>query len=160
MRFDQFIKIVVSIAFCFLIGYLGSFFTVPAIEGWYSTLNKPFFAPPNWVFGPVWSTLYFLMGIYGGLLWLESRRTVALRSTIILFWVQLALNVVWCYLFFSLHNMVCAAIALFSIVAIAYWVEVFAYYFTRKKVYLYLIMPYIMWCTFALILNIGFIINN
>ena len=91
-------------------GVLGSVFTTPSIAGWYATLAKPEIAPPNWIFAPVWTTLFLLMGIAAFLVWRKKKN---LRMALGVFTLQLALNILWSFLFFGLHNPLAA---LFDIV--------------------------------------------
>ncbi len=94
-------KLILSIGLCLGAGILGSFFTISSIPNWYSTLNKPFFSPPNWVFGPVWTILYILMGYSLYLVW-EKKKVPSV------FWIQLILSALWSIIFFGLKNTVLA----------------------------------------------------
>lgn len=131
-------------------GLIGSVFTAPAIPIWYAGLIKPELAPPNWVFGPVWTTLFLLMGIAAFLVW---RRPVSKQRTFALtiFYVQLFLNVLWSFLFFGKHN---PGAALFEIgvlwVAIATTIWAFARVSKRAA---WLLVPYLLWVSFASYLN-------
>ena len=98
------LKLIISIAVCLLAGAVGSYFTADAIPGWYETLNKPEFNPPNWVFGPVWTFLYILMGISLFLVWKEGPGNKKVKPAMLMFWVQLALNVLWSVVFFGMKN--------------------------------------------------------
>ena len=99
MKLNEILKLVLSIVVCQLVGFIGSFFTTPAIPTWYATLNKPSFTPPNWVFGPVWTLLYLMMAVSAWLVWSDPGLPRA-RIPLILFIVQLALNAAWSCLFF------------------------------------------------------------
>src|SRR3990167_5082612 len=96
-------KLLLSIGFCLGAGILGSFFTISSIPTWYATLNKPFFSPPNWIFGPVWTILYILMGI-SLYLALSGKGKGERKKAIQIFSIQLGLNVLWSILFFGLKN--------------------------------------------------------
>lgn len=127
-------------------GILGSLFTTPAIGGWYATLVRPDIAPPNWVFGPVWTTLFFLMGVAAFLVW----RTGA-RAPLRFFYLQLGLNVLWSILFFGLRAPGAAfaeIIILWS--AIAATIVAFA---QVSRTAAALLLPYIAWVSFAGYLN-------
>ena len=91
------LKLILSIGICLGAGILGSFFTVSSIPNWYVTLNKPFFSPPNWVFGPVWTILYILMGYSLYLVWKKKKVPSV-------FWLQLILNASWSIIFFGMKN--------------------------------------------------------
>lgn len=146
-------------------GIAGSVFTAPAIGSWYATLTRPMFSPPNWIFAPVWTTLYFLMGIAAFLVWkqhshtLESVRVLwARRIGLVLFFVQLALNVLWSVLFFGLHSplagLVCIALLWLAILAMIV-------FFARvSKPAAWLLAPYIAWVSFAAYLNYAIWILN
>jgi tryptophan-rich sensory protein len=138
-------------------GLLGSFFTAPAIGGWYAALAKPELAPPNWIFGPVWTTLFLLMGIAAYLVWkkpAKKGRTLALR----LFFAQLSLNVAWSALFFGLHD---PGAALADIAFL--WVSIAATMWSFSKVSgpaALLLAPYLAWVSFATYLNYSIWVLN
>ncbi|HMQ80823.1 MAG TPA: tryptophan-rich sensory protein [Ignavibacteria bacterium] len=152
------LKLIFSIIICQLAGVIGSFFTVSNITSWYIDLNKPLLNPPNWVFGPVWITLYFLMGIALFLVWNKGLQSRFNRNAIILFMVQLLLNSLWSIVFFGLHQL------LFSIfVIVLLWLLIFIniVQFGRiSKTAAYLLIPYILWVSFASYLNIAIYILN
>ena len=152
------LKLIFSIIICQLAGVIGSFFTVSNITSWYIDLNKPLLNPPNWVFGPVWITLYFLMGIALFLVWNKGLQSRFNRNAIILFMVQLLLNSLWSIVFFGLHQL------LFSIfVIVLLWLLIFIniVQFGRiSKTAAYLLVPYILWVSFASYLNIAIYILN
>src|SRR5262245_12415992 len=99
----QILGLVIALAVCFGAAAVGSAVTLPEINGWYASLPKPSWNPPNWVFGPVWSTLYLLMAVSAWLVWREAGFTGA-RIALALFGIQLALNVLWSVLFFGWHR--------------------------------------------------------
>ncbi|HEX7627990.1 MAG TPA: TspO/MBR family protein, partial [Candidatus Methanoperedens sp.] len=98
------IKLTVSITFCLFAGFLGSFFTTPAIPTWYATLTKPTFAPPDWLFFPVWTTLFVIMGISLYLVWRKGLEDQQVKNALVIFAVQLILNVLWSAAFFGLRS--------------------------------------------------------
>ena len=100
---NKYIKLLLFILVCEGIGILGSVFTISEISTWYAFLNKPFFSPPNWVFGPVWTTLYALMGVSIFLVLETKLKKKERNSFIILFSLQLFLNFLWSILFFGMH---------------------------------------------------------
>lgn len=145
------IKLILSIGFCLSAGILGSFFTVSSIPTWYATLIKPSFSPPNWIFGPVWTTLYILMGISLYLVWKKKKVPV-------IFWIQLILNAVWSMIFFGMRN---PAFALVDIAVL--WITIFLTiraFYPISKLAAYLLVPYILWVGFATFLNLFIVILN
>jgi tryptophan-rich sensory protein len=140
-------KLFASILLCEAIGLIGSFFTFPAIGTWYAALQKPFFNPPNWLFGPVWTILFALMGISLYLVW-EKGLT---KKAIIFFGIQLILNLAWSILFFGLHSPMLAFAEIIFL-----WIAIAATILEFKKVSqkaAWLLIPYILWVSFAAILN-------
>lgn len=135
-----------------LAGGLGSIFTAGNINSWYIYLKRPFFAPPNWLFGPVWLILYFLMGLAAYLVWQKGGR----RATPVLqlFWWHLALNFLWTPVFFGLHNL-----GLAFLVIIALWLSIVILtlsFYKLHKTAAWLLLPYLLWVSFASILNFAF----
>lgn len=144
-------NLIFSIGICLGAGIIGSLFTTSAIPTWYAALNKPFFSPPNWIFAPVWTTLYILMGISLYLVWKK-------RSVPTIFWVQLIFNATWSIVFFGMRSPI---LGLINIAAL--WIAVFL----TIKVFLkinrsaaYLLHPYLAWISFASILNLFIVLLN
>ncbi len=104
MRIRDILKLVVSIVACLAAGAIGSVFTRSAIPTWYATLEKPFFTPPNWLFAPVWTLLYILMGIAAFLVWRKGLENRQVRIALIVFLIQLILNALWSVVFFGLES--------------------------------------------------------
>lgn len=130
------------------VGALGTIPTIPAIRGWYRTLDKPAWNPPDAIFGPVWSTLYILMGIAMVLV----RRTEAHGSTQTLFGLQLALNLAWSYAFFGFRSPAAGAV-----VIVALWLAIVATivaFSRRSRLAAALLVPYLAWVSFAALLNL------
>lgn len=153
MKLPNWAKLGVMVVVCELAGIAGSIFTIPAISGWYAGLTKSALTPPAWVFGPAWTTLYFLMGIAAYLVW----RTGEVRALRV-FWVQLAVNVLWSYFFFGMHN---PALALFDIALL--WVLIIWTMTAFAKISrpaMYVLVPYIAWVSFAAYLNYSVWILN
>ncbi|KVV13731.1 TspO/MBR family protein [Flavobacterium sp. TAB 87] len=145
-------KISVLVATCLCVGYFSGIVTKESIATWYIHLEKPFFNPPNWIFAPVWSSLYIMMAVAAGLVWdrLDSNKEVV-KKALIVFAVQLALNALWSFLFFGLKN---PLLALIEIVVL--WLMIYETYnqFTKiNKIAGYLFLPYLAWVSFAMILN-------
>ena len=136
-------KIIISIIICELAGVVGSVFTVPAINGWYSALNKPSFNPPSWIFGPVWTTLFILMGISLYIVWSKKIKL----KVILIFATQLILNVLWSIIFFGLHSPV---VAFFELLMLWFAIVFMMVNFYRiSKIATWLLLPYILWVSFA-----------
>lgn len=150
-RSVQPVKLVVSVFTCLFAGYIGSFFTGPSIPTWYADLNKPPFTPPNGVFAPVWTALFVLMGISAYLVWHEGLRAKGVKPALILFDIQLVLNVVWSFLFFGLESPFYAFVEI-----VVLWVAIALTIIAFRKVSRaagLLLLPYLAWVTFATILT-------
>lgn len=153
----SFPKLVISIALPFIAGGIGSYFTYPAIDSWYRTLEKPSFSPPDFLFGPVWTILYILMGISFYLVW-SSARSKKREWAMKLFIFQLVLNASWSIVFFGLQN---PLIGLINIVALWFGIILTIHIFSHiSKSASYLLYPYIVWVTFAAVLNLAIVILN
>lgn len=143
-------KLFIALAAPQLAGLLGSMVTITAIDSWYTTLNKPFFSPPNWIFGPVWTVLYLLMGISIYLIWNKAKKQVE-KNAVTLFWVHLFFNMTWSWVFFGLQN---PLMGLINILLILLFIIILIYKFWqidwRASV---LLFPYAAWVTFATMLN-------
>ncbi|MCX6770968.1 MAG: tryptophan-rich sensory protein [Candidatus Micrarchaeota archaeon] len=142
--------LIAAIVVCLLAGAIGSIFTFSAIPTWYAALAKPSFSPPNWVFGPVWTALYILMGVSAYLAWKQGKKAdFALK----IFGVQLFLNALWSFLFFGMRS---PALGFAGIVplwlSIAYCIRLF-WPLDRKAAYL--LLPYMAWVSFATLLNLA-----
>jgi benzodiazapine receptor len=151
-------RLVSAIVVCQLAGVVGSLFTVSSIPTWYAGLEKPFFAPPNWLFAPVWIFLYALMGVSLYIVWNQGTSKAAVRTAMYTFGVQLVLNALWSALFFGLES---PLLGLVGIVAlwVAIVVTIFRFYRVSKKAGL-LLLPYIVWVTIATILNLSIWLLN
>lgn len=129
-------------------GVIGSILTGPSVPVWYTGLQKPAFAPPNWLFAPVWITLFTLMGISLYLVW-EKKENI--KVPLILFGIQLILNIVWSLLFFGLQSPFYALIEII-ILWIAILLTIVSFYKVSKRAGI-LLLPYISWVSLATILN-------
>ena len=147
-------RLVISIAICQLAGVIGSIPNVTAIPGWYNTLVRPSFAPPNWIFAPVWITLYAMMGLTLFLIWKAGWGNNLARTAIILFVIQLILNVCWTYIFFGLREPLYAFIEI-----VILWIMILLTIrasFRISPIAGLLLIPYLAWVTFASVLNYAF----
>lgn len=144
-------KALAFIIICQMAGIIGSLFTFQAIAGWYAGLVMPDFSPPNWVFGPVWTTLYTLMGISAYLVYRKGWGRKDVQSALYVFGFQLILNALWSIVFFGLQSpayaLVCIFLLLLSILASM------ALFWRIDKVSALLLLPYLLWVSFASILN-------
>lgn len=154
----NFLKLILAILICELVGVVGGFFTVSSIPGWYAGLNKPFFSPPNWIFGPVWTLLYFLMGVSLFLIWKKGFKKKENKFALKIFGSQLILNLFWSIIFFNLKMPELAFIeVVFLWILIAKTIQ--AFYKISRTAALILI-PYLLWVSFASILNLAIALLN
>jgi benzodiazapine receptor len=137
---------------CLAVGYFSGMVTRSAIVAWYPTLIKPSFNPPNWIFAPVWSMLYTMMGVAAGLVWncIESEKELV-KKALIIFAIQLALNALWSFLFFGLKNPMLAGIEIIILWLMIY--ETYIQFSKINKISGYLFIPYLLWVSFAAMLN-------
>ncbi len=158
MKFNKIIKLAASIILCQLAGVIGSFFTTPAIPNWYQTLSKPFFTPPKWLFAPVWIILYLLMGISLFLVWEKKARDPRIKSALIIFFIQLALNSFWSVSFFGFRSPLMGFINIvFLWLAILWTLQKFL---KISRISGILMVPYFAWVSFAAVLNFSILILN
>jgi tryptophan-rich sensory protein len=153
----QFLKLIVSILLPLSLGSIAGIFTVQSVPEWYATLNRPSFNPPNWIFGPVWTALYILMGISLFLIWkqdVSKERNLAILA----FLFQLLLNFGWSFIFFY-FNMI--GFALIEIILL--WISIaimLVLFYKIKPMASYINLPYLLWVTFATILNASYYFLN
>jgi tryptophan-rich sensory protein len=144
------LKLVMSIVLCQLAGVLGSLFTSPAIPTWYKTLNKPFFTPPDWIFGPVWISLFILMGISLFMIWRRQDHP-RFKLTLVFFLIQLILNILWSVAFFGLRS---PLLGLVDIVLLWVAILLMIQHFSKVSGMAgFLLLPYLLWVGFAALLN-------
>ena len=158
MKIENIIKLAASIIICLMAGFIGSVFTVDSIQTWYMGIEKPFFNPPNWVFGPVWTTLFILMGISRYLVWSRGIKTNDAKIALTLFAAQLVLNVLWSIIFFSLKSPFYAFIEI-----VILWTAILLTIIWFRKISKtagYLLVPYILWVSFAAVLNLSIFLLN
>ena len=156
MKINNAFKLIIAIVVSELAGIIGSVFTTPSIAGWYAGIVKPALNPPAWVFGPVWTTLFALMGIAAFLVWSSYAKATedkkkGIRVALILFGVHLVLNILWSIIFFGLHSPGGALVEIvFLWLAILTTIIAFA---KISKPAAWLLLPYILWVSFATYLN-------
>ncbi|HUV75613.1 MAG TPA: TspO/MBR family protein [Dehalococcoidales bacterium] len=151
-------KLIVSLVACQCAGLIGSVFTMKAIPTWYATLEKPVFTPPNWLFAPAWGTLYLLMGIAAFIIWRRGLENIQVRRALLIFLVQLILNALWSVVFFGFESPIYGFIVIVGLwIAILFTILEFSRISTAAMV---LLLPYILWVSFASALNASIWILN
>lgn len=158
MKLNNFFKLAIAIIVSQLAGVIGSVFTVSSIPTWYATLQKPSFNPPNWIFAPVWTLLFLLMGISLYLIWSRGFKNKETKIALFIFGSQLILNILWSIIFFGLHNPFWAFIEI-SILWLAILLTTISFYKISKTA-AYLLLPYILWVSLAAVLNFSILIIN
>jgi benzodiazapine receptor len=157
MTKSNIIKLTLSLLLPLAVGSIAGIFTAQAVPEWYSSLNKPSFSPPNWVFGPVWTTLYILLGISFFLVWKEKRSNARDRA-IKIFSIQMVLNFAWSFLFFYFKMI---GVALIEIILLWMSIAAMLYLFNKiKPLAAYINIPYLLWVSFATVLNAGYYFLN
>ncbi|MFC1627349.1 TspO/MBR family protein [Patescibacteria group bacterium] len=144
-------KLLFSILIAQLAGLVGSFFTVSSVKSWYLTINKPSWNPPGWLFGPVWITLYTLMGIASYLVWQKRDVNSNVKAALAVYGVHLAMNALWSILFFGLKN---PGLAFIEILGLLFFIVLTMVMFYKvKPVTFWFLLPYLLWVSFASALN-------
>lgn len=154
MQINNFFKLVISVIISESAGMIGSVFTIPEVSTWYAGLVKPALNPPAWVFGPAWTILYALMGIALFLIWKinpSEARHGERRRAVFLFAFQLILNVFWSTLFFGLHSPGWAFVDIILLWLAIVWTIIVFYKISKPTAWL--LIPYILWVSFAAYLN-------
>ncbi len=157
MKIKEFLKLVTAVAVCQLAGVIGSVFSSEAIRGWYPTKTPPL-NPPALVFGPVWITLYVLMGVALYLVWKKGWRTAGVKQALGIFGFQLVLNALWPIVFFHWHNPAAAFVLI-----VVLWFSILKLILSFRKISKpasLLLVPYIAWVTFATYLNLALWLLN
>lgn len=152
------VKLIFSLGICQAAGIVGSLYTFQTVKWWYPMLRKPWFNPPAWVFGPVWTILFVLMGVALYLVWNQGLKKKGITDAVALFSVQLTLNVVWSYLFFGLRNPFMALIEILVL-----WGAILLTTIKFLKINKgagYLMIPYLAWVGFASVLNLAVVLLN
>ncbi|MBO0343212.1 MAG: TspO/MBR family protein [Bacteroidota bacterium] len=145
------VYITISVLVCLAIGFLASIATQSSVNDWYVTLNKPSFTPPNYLFAPVWTALYIMMGIAAGIVWSKGYHHIWVKTALYHFVFQLLLNALWSIVFFGLKNplggMIVILALLTMIILTIKWFKVIS------KPAALLMIPYVLWVAFASALN-------
>ena len=149
----KFVPFLISLLITLSIGGIAGFFTTSQIKVWYVYLNKPSFNPPNWLFGPVWTVLYIMIAIAAYLVWQRRDQSEAFKKARIIYFIQLLLNFSWSIVFFGLHQVLDALVVIALLfVSIIININAFSKF---SKIAAWLLVPYLLWVSFASILNLS-----
>jgi benzodiazapine receptor len=148
---DDVTKLAISIIVCLIPGFLGSMVTAKAIPTWYAFIDKPSFAPPNWVFAPVWTALYVMMGVALFLVWRVGLAEPDVRQALVIFLIQLILNGLWSPAFFGLRSPL-AGLIVIVLLWLAILIMILRFYPISHRA-AFLLFPYLAWVSFAALLN-------
>jgi len=152
---NKFLSFVLFALITYSASAIGGFATISFKEPWYSLLNKPIFNPPDWIFAPVWATLYFMMTVAIWFFWHSKNRNM---NTVYIYFIHLIFNTTWSIIFFVVHNILLALIVLIMLIVL---IIILIIRFKRVNLLsAYLMIPYLLWCCFALILNTSLLILN
>lgn len=152
------LKLITAILISELAGIIGSIFTISAIPTWYATLTKPALNPPSWIFGPVWTTLYALIGIALFIVWKKGWDRSDVRKALFVFGLQLVLNATWSIVFFGLQSPAWAFVNIIAMWFAIVWTMILFYKISKPA--MWLLVPYILWVSFAMYLNYSIWILN
>ena len=151
---NKFVSFIFFIAATYLASFFGGVATISSKEPWYSSLNKSFLTPPDWIFAPVWTTLYLLMAIAAWNVWANKRE----KSLVYIYLIHLFFNTTWSIVFFVYHNIFLALINL--IILISLIILLMVKFKAVSKLSFFIMIPYLLWCCYALILNTTLFILN
>jgi len=154
----QFLPFVINLMIPLFFGVLGGLITINSVRTWYPGIQKPSWNPPNWLFGPVWSTLFIIIGISAYLVWRKRDKIVHFPRTVAIYFIQLVLNLVWSYLFFYHHMIGAALIEIFALL-VAIVINGIMFYKIDKTAGI-LFIPYFLWVSFAAFLTYNIFILN
>ena len=152
---NKIVTFILFLSITFSASLIGGLATINFKEPWYSLLNKPVFNPPDWIFAPVWTTLYLMMTVAVWIFWHTKNKNI---NTIYIYFIHLIFNTTWSVVFFVFHNMVLALIIL--IILIALIINLILRFKRVNMFSVYLMIPYLLWCCFALILNTSLVMLN
>ncbi|WP_086475909.1 MULTISPECIES: TspO/MBR family protein [Arenibacter] len=141
----------ISVAICLLVGFLSSFATQSSVNEWYVELNKPWFNPPNWIFAPVWTLMYILMGIAAGIVWAKGFYHIWVKTALYHFGIQLLFNALWSIIFFGFNNTFGALLVIITLLVLL--IFTIKWFKVVNKTAAYLLIPYLLWVCFATVLN-------
>jgi len=144
---NKYVSFLFIVLITFSASAMGGFVTTSFKEPWYSQIIQPSFSPPSWVFGPVWTTLYFLMSLAIWLFWINFKN----KKVLYIYFIHIFFNSIWSIIFFGFHQIFLALLNLIIILIFIIWL-MNIYYKTYRLSFL-LMLPYLLWSTYALILN-------
>ena len=147
----NFVAFIINLAIPLSIGAIGAYFTASSVDTWYRTINKPSFNPPNGIFGPVWTSLYVMIGISAYLVWQKRDRIEQFPRTVAIYLIQLVLNLMWSFIFFYAHELGMALIEIIMLLVVII-INARVFYKIDKTAGL-LFIPYILWVSFATVLT-------
>jgi len=151
MNKKRFIRIAICVGICLFVGFIAAVATQSSVHDWYLNLNKPIFNPPNWLFAPVWTVLYILMGVAAGMVWNKGFYHKWVKTALYHFGIQLILNAFWSVIFFGLKL---PFLALFVIIVLfILLLPTYKWFKVVDKNAAYLLLPYLIWVAFAAALN-------
>jgi len=152
---NKFLTFILFFVTTYSASLIGGLATINFKEPWYSMLNKPIFNPPDWIFTPVWTTLYLMMIISIWVFWHSKHRDM---NTVYIYFIHLIFNTTWSIVFFVFHKMLLASIVLIFLIVL---ITILIYRYKRVTIISsYLMIPYLLWCCFALLLNFNLILLN
>lgn len=147
----RFTRIAICVSICLVVGFIAAMATQSSVHDWYVKLNKPIFNPPNWLFAPVWTILYILMGVAAGMVWNKGFYHKWVKTALYHFGIQLILNAFWSVIFFGLKL---PLVALFIIIGLfILLLPTYKWFKVVDKRAAYLLLPYLIWVAFAAVLN-------
>ena len=158
MTGKKILTLIIAVGICLLAGYIGSYYTTPEIPTWYAGLQKPDINPPSWVFAPVWTVLYIMMGFSLYLILLSDLKKQEVQFGLILFIFQLMVNIGWSFFFFGLHSTFYGFLAIVLLWAVLLCTIIQVWRFSIPAAVL--LMPYFVWVSFAGYLNYEILILN
>jgi len=152
---NKYISLIGFIFITFFASAIGGFTTRISKEPWYSTINKPYFNPPDWVFAPVWTALYICMAFAIWLIWINPKKT---KKIFYIYFIHLFVNTTWSVIFFGLHQIFLALLVIGLIIFFIIWL--IRLYLPVNKLSVYLMIPYLGWCCYAFVLNLNLYLLN
>ena len=157
MHKNKFLSFILFALVTYSASAIGGLATVGFKEPWYSLLIKPTYNPPSWIFAPVWTTLYLMMTIAIWFFWHNKNRDM---NTVYIYFIHLIFNTTWSVVFFVFHKIFLAIVVLIILILISFIILLIKKFSNINKLSAYLLIPYLLWCLFALALNISLIILN
>ena len=152
---NKLLTFILFLIFTFSASFIGGIVSIYYKDPWYSLLTKPSFNPPDWIFAPVWTTLYLMMTFSIWIFWHSKRKEI---QTVYIYFIHIVVNTTWTIVFFLLHNLVLAAVILALLIIMI--IVMICRFKSVNLISVYLMIPYLLWCLYALILNVSLINLN